>query len=94
VGLAKGEVYKFRAFPRTGVDPFLGRAIAVIDAAGLKPIQTTLELPRGVIVMGRLVDEATGRTVFARMSQYFKLPTKRNGGGGTPRRSTCPFQCW
>jgi RNA polymerase sigma factor (sigma-70 family) len=85
VGLPKGEVYQIRAYPKTGIDPFFGKTITVADTEGLKPIETTLELPRGVIVIGRLVDEATGRPVFAGISQYFKLPTNRNEGGGTQK---------
>ncbi len=81
VGLPKGRVYRIRAYPRTGIDPFLGKTITVTDTEGLKPIETTLELIRGVIVVGRLVDEATGRPVFAGASQYFKLPTNPNEGG-------------
>ena len=81
MGLPKGQVYRIRAYPRTGIDPFLGKTITVTDSEGLKPIETTLELIRGVIVVGRLVDEATGRPVFAGASQYFKLPTNPNEGG-------------
>ena len=81
MGLPKGRVYRIRAYPRTGIDPFLGKTITVTDTEGLKPIEATLELIRGVIVVGRLVDEATGRPVFAGASQYFKLPTNPNEGG-------------
>ena len=85
VGLPKGAVYQIRAFPRTGIDPFLGKTITVTDTAGVNPIETTLELVKGVIVVGRLVDEATGQPVFAGISQYFKLPTNRNEGGSTQK---------
>ncbi len=81
VGLPKGDTYQVWAYPRAGVDPFLPRRITVGDTEGLRPIETTLELPRGVIVIGRLVDEATGRPVFAREAQYFKAPSNRNEGG-------------
>jgi hypothetical protein len=85
VGLPKGAVYQVRAYPRAGIDPFLGRTITVTDTSGLQPIEATLELVRGVIVIGRLVDESPGRPVFAGISEYFKLPTNRNEGGSTQR---------
>jgi hypothetical protein len=85
VGLPKGAIYQVRAFARTGIDPYIGRTITVTDTAGLKPIETTLELVKGVIVIGRLVDDTTGRPVFAGISQYFKLSTNRNEGGGTQK---------
>ena len=71
-----------------GVDPFLGAEITVTDTEGLKPIETTLELPQGVIVTGRLIDTATGRPVRARHVNYFKVPGNRNAGDGTQRPLT------
>ena len=53
---------------QTGVAPFLDARITVTDTEGLKPIETTIELPRGVVVTGRLIDPATGRPVRARSS--------------------------
>lgn len=85
VGLPKGEAYQIRAYPRTGIDPFLGTTITVTDTEGLKPIETTLELPRGVIVIGRLIDRASRQPVFAGGAQYFKLPTNPHEGGSTQR---------
>ena len=64
VGLPKGEVYQITANEGYGaVAPFLGARIKVTDTEGLKPIETTLELPRGVTLTGRLIDPATGRPV-------------------------------
>ena len=67
VGLPKGSSYQVRAGPRPGVDPFpRRRRSTVTDTEGLAPIETTLELPRGVIVTGRLIDAATGKAVRAK----------------------------
>jgi len=84
VGLPKGEVYQVSANNGyEAVAPFLGAEIKVTDTEGLKPIETTLELPRGVIVTGRLIDTATGRPVRAGQISYCKLPTNPNAGDGT-----------
>jgi RNA polymerase sigma factor (sigma-70 family) len=79
-GLPKGEIYKLHVVPRRGIDLFLGAEITVTDTAGLKPIETLLEVPRGVIVTGRLIDTANARPVGARMVMYSKLPTNLNQG--------------
>ena len=48
VGLPKGEVYEVAANDGYGaVDPFLSAGVNVTDTEGLKPIETTIELPRG-----------------------------------------------
>jgi RNA polymerase sigma factor (sigma-70 family) len=80
IGLPKGSFYQVRAAPRPGVDPFLGAEVNVTDTEGLKPIETKLELPRGVIVSGRLIDAATGKAVRAKHVSYFKVPGNRNEG--------------
>jgi hypothetical protein len=80
VGLPKSRSYEVRAAPRSGVDPFLGTAIAVTDTAGLEPIETTLELPSGIIVSGRLIDTVTGRPMRANEIDYRRLAPNRNGG--------------
>jgi len=83
VGLPKAATYEVRVAPRPGVDAFLGTGITVTDTEGLKPIETTLELPKGVIVTGRLVDPATGKAVRAKHVGHLKLPTNsREGGAG------------
>ena len=86
VGLPKGEVYQITANEDNGaVPPFLGARITVTDTEGLKPIETTLELPRGVAVTGRLIDTATGRPVRASEFQYFALATNPNKGVSSQR---------
>ena len=81
VGLPKGGKYGIYAWARSGIDPFLGSRISVSDTEGLEPIETVLELPRGVIVIGRLVDGETGRTVPAGLCQFTKLRTNPNEDG-------------
>ena len=41
---------------------------------GLKPIEAAIEVPPGVIVTGRLIDKATGRTVPPADVEYIKAP--------------------
>jgi protocatechuate 3,4-dioxygenase beta subunit len=84
VGLPKGEVYQVTANEGyAAIGPFLGTRITVTDTEGLKPIETTLELPRGVVLTGRLIDPATGRPVRAGQISYVTLPTNPNKGQGT-----------
>ena len=80
VGLPKARTYEVEAAPRPGVDPFLGVRVTVGDTGGLKPIETALELPKGVLVTARLVDPVTGRAVRAKHAHHLKLPTNRNEG--------------
>ncbi|MEJ7637641.1 MAG: carboxypeptidase regulatory-like domain-containing protein [Singulisphaera sp.] len=82
-GLPKGELYQIQANPRSGVDPFLRAMMTITDTEGLKPIETILELPRGVIVTGRLVDDGDGRPVWASEVRSSNLPTNPNEGDGT-----------
>jgi hypothetical protein len=79
--LPKAGSYEVRAAPRNGIDPFLGIRKTVTDTSGLKAIETDLELPRGVIVTGRLIDKATGKGVRAKHVMHTNLPTNRNEGG-------------
>ena len=72
------------------IDPFLGARITVTDTEGLKPIETTIELPRGVVITGRLIDPATGRPVRAGQISYVKLPTNPNARGYITRPRTSP----
>ena len=66
--------------PRPGIDPFLGPGMKVTDTEGLKAIETILELPKGVIVTGRLIDKATGQACPCRCIALLQLPTNRNEG--------------
>ena len=80
VGLPKSRSYEIRAEPRTGVDAFLGKSIRLTDTAGLDPIETTIELPPGIIVTGRLIDTANGSFVQVSELRYQRLATNRNEG--------------
>jgi RNA polymerase sigma factor (sigma-70 family) len=80
LGLPKAGVFQVRVDPRTGSDPFLTAVTTVTDTEGLKPIEAGIEVPRGVIITGRLIDGATGRLVRAKHVTYVKLPTNPNEG--------------
>ena len=81
LGLPKAGVYQLCTEARSGVEPYLNAPpLTVGDTEGLKPIETTIEVPRGVIITGRLIDRATGRPVRARHVNYVKLPTNPNDG--------------
>jgi RNA polymerase sigma factor (sigma-70 family) len=53
--------------------PYLARHVSVANADGLQPLTVNAELARGVHLSGRVVDKATGRTVFADL-HYVPLP--------------------
>jgi hypothetical protein len=72
-GVPKGAFYQIQVNPRQGIDSFLRRWEMIDDTEGLKPIETTIEVPPGVIVIGRLVDKATGRTVLPADVEYTKV---------------------
>ena len=81
LGLPKAGVYQLRTEARSGVEPYLNAPpLTVGDTEGLKPIETTIEVPRGVIITGRLIDRATGRPVPAKHVSYIKLPKNPNDG--------------
>jgi hypothetical protein len=89
VGLPKGEVYQITTNEGYGaVGPFLGARIQLTDTEGLKPIETTIELPRGILITARLIDPATGRPVRTRQIDYIKLPTNPNPGEGGQARTS------
>jgi RNA polymerase sigma factor (sigma-70 family) len=73
-GVPKGAFYQLRFNPRAGIDPFLAHTEILDDTEGLKPIETTIEVPPGVIVTGRLIDNATRRTVPPADVRYIKAP--------------------
>ena len=79
-GLPKAESYMVNAFPRQGIEPFLATRVTLTDTEGLAPIETTLEVPKGVIVAGRIIDPATGRPVPAQIVQYFAVPGNPHAG--------------
>ncbi len=86
-GLPKGEIYQVTANQGYDAVPsFLSAWLTVTDTEGLKPIETALELPRGVTVTGRLIDTATGRPVPAQVVYHVKLPTNANPGDGGARQ--------
>ena len=81
LGLPKAGVYQLRTEAQSGVEPYLNAPpLTVGDTEGLKPIETTIEVPRGVIITGRLIDRATGQPVRARHVNYVNLPTNPNDG--------------
>ena len=73
-GVPKAEFYQIQVNPREGIDAFLRRWEIINDTEGLKPLEATVEVPPGVIVIGRLIDKATGRVVPPGNVEYTKAP--------------------
>ena len=79
-GVPKGAFYQLRFNPRPGIDPYLAHREIVDDSEGLKPVEAAIEVPLGVIVTGRLIDKATGRTVRPAGVHYIKAPDNVDAG--------------
>jgi RNA polymerase sigma factor (sigma-70 family) len=78
-GLPKSPSYRIRATDERR-QAYLSAGLSVSDTDGLKPISVTLDLPKGVVIRGRLIDKATGKSVAGHGVNYFKLPSNGNEG--------------
>lgn len=78
-GLPKVASYRIQVSPPRG-QPYQVASTTVTDREGLKPIVVSVELARGVLIRGRLIDRATGKPVAGHQVTYFKLPTNPNEG--------------
>jgi RNA polymerase sigma factor (sigma-70 family) len=74
IGLPKADTYRVLVAPPDDA-PFLTRALQAEDRPGLEPITCNVELVRGVIVKGRVLDKASGKGV---ESQVTILPLPDN----------------
>jgi RNA polymerase sigma factor (sigma-70 family) len=61
-GLPKRETYDIHVSPPKG-SSLLARTVRLPDDGGLGPISCDIELARGVLVTGRLIDRATGKGI-------------------------------
>ena len=74
-GLPKASSYKVDIRPEPGSPYLPSHPPTVTDTEGLKPIDLTLELRRGVAVVGRLIDRTSGRAVSCDWFHYWPLPS-------------------
>jgi hypothetical protein len=88
-GLPKVAAYQLDAIPDPG-KPYLQASTTVTGTDGLKPIPVTIDLPKGVIVTGRLIDRSTGKPVAGHMVSHIKLPPNRYEGEETPAQPFGP----
>ena len=79
-GLSKSPAYRVDVRPGPGASCVGMSPQTVADTEGLKPIEMTFELERGVAVQGRLIDKQTGRTVPCDWVEYFPLPGNPHQG--------------
>ena len=97
LGLPKAGVYQLRIEPRSGYEPYLNAStIPSSDTEGLKPIETTIEVPRGVIITGRLIDSGNrparpppsmSPTSSCRRTRTTGIPARAIAAPSTPRSS-------
>jgi protocatechuate 3,4-dioxygenase beta subunit len=71
-GMSKQEDYHVYVGPADG-SPLIARTFQLPDTDGLQPVRADLELARGVVVTGRVIDRATGRGVHCSLG-YVALP--------------------
>ena len=81
-GVPKAEFYGIEVNPRQGIDAFLRCWEIINDTEGLKPIEAAVEVPPGVIVVGRLIDKVTGRVFPPGDVEYIKAPDNSANGDG------------
>jgi RNA polymerase sigma factor (sigma-70 family) len=73
LGLRRAQQYTLTVTPPANM-PLIGRSVNLPDASNsLDPIHADVELPRGVIVTGRVSDKATGKGVESAVS-FIALP--------------------
>ena len=76
-------------------DPrYLSGSATVNDTPGLDPLETTLELTRGTLVTGRVIDKQTGQPIVHARVHYFPLSPNPNltpGIGGSLGGGFGPF---
>jgi RNA polymerase sigma factor (sigma-70 family) len=92
VGLSKGKEYALSAWPWNGRKaslPYLTTTKRVADTPGLGPVTVAFDLVRGVVLRGRLTDQATGKPVAKAMIQYATFKDNPHAAGfvgnaGTP----------
>jgi hypothetical protein len=77
-GLPKQDEYLLHAEPR-GKDPWLRWSTRLHDAEGLQLIKQDIELVRGIIVTGRILDRVTGKGVRGGL-RYAPLPDNKYFG--------------
>ncbi|MGP0067048.1 MAG: hypothetical protein ACLQGP_26075, partial [Isosphaeraceae bacterium] len=62
-GLSKQSEYRLSASARESNQPYIVSRRSVSDRPGLETVNADIEMVRGVVVTGRLIDRATGRPV-------------------------------
>ncbi|MHC5544310.1 carboxypeptidase-like regulatory domain-containing protein, partial [Singulisphaera rosea] len=72
-GLPKSENYRVDVRPIPGSPYLKGSSQTLSDTENLKPIDATFELPRGVVVQGRVTEEETGQVLPCEWVQYYPL---------------------
>ncbi|MCI0456279.1 MAG: sigma-70 family RNA polymerase sigma factor [Gemmataceae bacterium] len=79
LGLRKADRYQLSVTPPADA-PLVGGTLVVKDTPGyFKTIKADLELPRGVVISGRVVDKTTGKGVESSV-QYYGNPVKKPSG--------------
>ena len=81
-GLPKAESYLLTVRPEPG-SAYLDARSVVTDTQGLTPIDVPFELPRAVVVRGRVLDKQTGRALPCNDVTYIPLPQAGENHGFT-----------
>jgi len=77
-GLPQENSYRVMALPPKG-SAYLRRSLSVEAALGTAPVRTEIELARGVVVSGRVIDRQTGKGVAGGI-RFAPLPDNKHFG--------------
>jgi RNA polymerase sigma factor (sigma-70 family) len=72
-GYSKGANYRVVAYPGGG-EPYFTASVAVKDTEGLAPITADLEMTRGILFEGKVLDGETGKPVPGHIGYYPLYP--------------------
>lgn len=72
-GLPKSESYRVDVRPVPGSPYLNGSTQTLSDTENLRPIEATFELPRGVVVQGRVTDPSSDQVLPCEWVQYFPM---------------------
>jgi protocatechuate 3,4-dioxygenase beta subunit len=77
-GMPKQKDYSLFVRPPSG-SPLIGRLIRFVDTEGLQPLTADVELVRGSIISGRIIDRSNGRGVSSNI-HFYSLPDESVAG--------------
>jgi beta-lactamase regulating signal transducer with metallopeptidase domain len=90
VGLPKGRGNQVHVIPGKDL-PYLGAGLEVPDGPGLEPVVFDISLTRGIVIEGRVTDQATGKALkaYVNYNAHRDNPNLSSAPGFDASRSQC-----